>query len=112
MLELSKQDDVAVVSIQVEFIELTELSDFKQDVNRVIKSHPSLIIDFSKVRFLDSAGLGALVAIKRQSTQSQGKLCLCGLKGQVREILTLTQLDKIFHIGDTKEDALSILQNS
>jgi anti-sigma B factor antagonist len=53
-------------------------------------------IDLSQTTFLDSCGLGALVALHKTACSRQGRLRLLNPLPPVRQILELTQLDRVF----------------
>lgn len=63
-----------------------------------------ILIDLSQVRFLDSSGLGTLVAWFKMANQHQGKVVFCGFTEYVRKIVGYAKLDKIFTIADTLEE--------
>ncbi len=58
----------------------------------------AILIDFSNITFMDSSGLGALVATLQQVRKQEAQLYLCSLNDQVSIILELTKMDKIFDI--------------
>ena len=62
------------------------------------KGQASLLIDMSKVDYIDSAGLGMLVALKKRALRNGGNIRLHGLQGLVGELFELTQLTKMFEI--------------
>ncbi len=55
-------------------------------------------VDLSQATFLDSCGLGALVALHKTARRRQGTLRLRNPQPQVQQILGLTRLDKIFEL--------------
>lgn len=57
-----------------------------------------MVLDLSKVDFLPSASLGVLVKLQNESRQGGLRFMIVGLQPQVREVMTLTQLDKLFDI--------------
>ncbi|MBN2718017.1 MAG: STAS domain-containing protein [Deltaproteobacteria bacterium] len=63
-------------------------------------------LDLGKVSFVDSSGLGALVAILKK-IGSEGALRLWGLTPEVKSVFELTQLYKVFDIYELEQDALS-----
>ncbi len=55
-------------------------------------------IDLSEATFLDSCGLGALVALQKTARSRKGTLRLRNPQPQVQQLLGLTRLDKIFEV--------------
>lgn len=66
---------------------------------------PALILDFSDVPFMDSAGLGALVAANVAGQKAARKLALVGLNTQVRTLLEMTHVAQLFLICPTIHEA-------
>ncbi|QGG48746.1 STAS domain-containing protein [Heliorestis convoluta] len=64
----------------------------------VEKGHSRFIINMESLDFIDSAGLGVLVAIHKRARQQGGELILQGIKGMVKEVFELTRLTKVFNI--------------
>src|SRR5215472_3611337 len=72
---------------------------------------PALIIDFSGVPFIDSAGLGALVAANIAGQKAERKLALIGLNAQVRALLDMTRVAQLFKIYATVNEAETALSS-
>lgn len=53
-------------------------------------------VDLKEVDYMDSSGLGVLVAIQKRARQQGGEVVLVGANGPVKEIIELTRLNKIF----------------
>jgi anti-sigma B factor antagonist len=64
-----------------------------------------IAIDLSRVEFLDSSGLGALVSLLKE-VRPTGDVVLYGAKPSVAEILRLTHLDAVFHCARGRDEAL------
>ncbi len=56
------------------------------------------IVDLSRIEFIDSSGLVALVTGLNAAAQSGTRLVLCGLRPCARLIFEITQLDRAFAI--------------
>lgn len=65
-----------------------------------------VVLDVSKVTFLPSLSIGALVSFLTEFKQAGRRFLLVGLQPPVREVLAVTRLDKIFEIYDGVDDAL------
>ncbi|HET9127090.1 MAG TPA: STAS domain-containing protein [Propionibacteriaceae bacterium] len=66
---------------------------------------PRVVVDLSSVSFMDSSGLGALVAGLKRARQAQGDLRISGANEQVLTVLRLTNLDRVLRPRDTVEEA-------
>ncbi|UZQ53775.1 STAS domain-containing protein [Trichothermofontia sichuanensis B231] len=59
---------------------------------------PAILVDLSQVVFVDSSGLGALVSCLKLARAAQCQLAICGLNDQVKMLLELTSMDRVFKI--------------
>jgi anti-sigma B factor antagonist len=64
-----------------------------------------VVVDLTAVTFLDSSGLGALIAGLKATRQAGGDLRMTGANEQVRTVLRLTNLDRVLRPHDTLEAA-------
>ncbi len=69
------------------------------------ESAAALIIDFSGVPFMDSAGLGALVGARVALQKANRQLALAGLNTQVSALLDMSKVSQFFRILPTVEEA-------
>jgi len=65
-----------------------------------------LIVDLSNVEYMDSSGLGALVALLKRVRESGGQMPLAGAKPRVRRLFEITGLDQIFSLHEDVPAAL------
>ena len=68
---------------------------------------PRVVIDMEGVSFVDSTGLGSVIAVLKQLRTKQGELRLAAPNQQVRVVLELTTLDRVFPYYATLEEALA-----
>jgi anti-sigma B factor antagonist len=66
-----------------------------------------VVIDMEGVSFVDSTGLGSVISALKQLRSSQGELRLAAPNQQVRVVLELTTLDRVFPYYATVEEALT-----
>jgi anti-anti-sigma factor len=72
-------------------------------------SHADLLIDFQDVSFMDSSGFGALVMALKRVRQSDRQLYLCNLNGQLKLVLELTSMDRVFTVFESRTDCQDFL---
>ena len=74
-----------------------------QEGERDVKNY---VIDLEKVDFMDSAGLGTLIAILKRVTERGGDLKIACLQKKPRMVFEITRAYKVFEIYDSVEDAI------
>jgi anti-sigma B factor antagonist len=70
-------------------------------------AEPSLIVNLSEVSFLDSTGIGTLVAGLNRAVQFGGTLTLVCDHERILKLFRITGLDSVFAIRSTVEDAIA-----
>ena len=81
-----------------------QFKDRMRDLTRA-SAAPRVVLDMSTVAFLDSSGLGAVVAVLKALAPDR-KLELSGLTPTVQKVFRLTRMDSIFTIHDVVPDGL------
>jgi anti-sigma B factor antagonist len=71
-----------------------------------------LVIDLSRVRFMDSTAIHVVVAAARELRQRLGKLALVAADPNVRRLVELTRLDLMAPLFESREAALRSLLDS
>jgi anti-sigma B factor antagonist len=64
----------------------------------ITPAHTVLEIDFSAITFLDSSGLGALIALHKTLRSQNGTLRLVNPTPSASQIIELTRLHRVFEI--------------
>jgi anti-sigma B factor antagonist len=70
----------------------------------------NLLLNFEGVEFLSSAALNKLISLNNKAKQAGGKLRLCNLRAEIKEVFTITKLDRVFDIRKTEADAIDAFQ--
>ncbi len=66
-----------------------------------------VVVDLSDVEFIDSTGLGALVAAWRRSKERGGSLRVAGATGNVQAVLEITELDVVLDRHERVSEAVA-----
>jgi anti-sigma B factor antagonist len=90
----------------IQFLDVSNAPDFKSSVLPAMELAAVVALDLSKIDFMDSTGLGAMVACLRQVEARSGRLYLCNLGPKVRSLFELVRLYKVFDIVNTREECL------
>jgi anti-anti-sigma factor len=75
-----------------------------QDAIRA-KQAPTLILDFTSVPYVDSAGIGALVGAYVTHNKEGRKLALVGVSDRIHTALQVTHVEQFFRFFNTVADA-------
>ncbi|MEG6551088.1 STAS domain-containing protein [Desulfocurvibacter africanus] len=70
------------------------------------KGQKRMVADLSGLEYISSAGLRSILVVGKRLKASGGGLSLCGLKGMVQEVVTVSGFATIFPIHDTVDKAL------
>jgi anti-sigma B factor antagonist len=108
---VDKVGDVTVAVIPVDELDASNSGEFKRDIAPVLQANTKLVLDLSRLSFVDSSGLGAMLSCLRQVSAKAGDLKLCGLSKQVRALFELVRMHRIFDIYGTREQAVSAFQS-
>jgi anti-sigma B factor antagonist len=66
-----------------------------------------LLINFDRIQQVSSAALGKLVKLIGRAQAVRGRLKLCSLHPDLRQVFRITRLDRIFEIYETEDEALA-----
>jgi anti-sigma B factor antagonist len=92
------------VRVEQQQLDARNAAEFKVALQELSpEQFSTLVLDLSEVRFVDSTGMGAIVACSKK-LQEPGRLLLLKPQPAVRELLRLTRLDRFFEVLD-HEDA-------
>ena len=66
------------------------------------------VIDISKLRYINSSGIGVLITILTKFRNKGGEVYLLNPSESVQKLLVITKLNAIFQISKSEEEALAL----
>ena len=99
--------DVTVVDVDGQLIVGNRHELKRMVLDEVEGGARSLVIDFARTGYIDSSGLGVLVALSKKIREVGGDLRLTSLSHDLRTLFELTRLNTLFDIRDTLEGVLA-----
>ena len=93
-------------------IDISTVSRLRERLFELADSGGTLIVDLNRVTFIDSAGLGALVAVARRADAHGGSLHAVCSQQHTRKLLWLTGVDRRIPLTATVDGALMLLRAS
>ncbi len=104
--EISHHNDVTVVEVTGQLI-VANRQELKDDVLKLLDAGSrKFLIDFRDTAYIDSSGLGVLVSLSKKIREKGGEIRLSNLNEDLRTLFELTKLDTLFHIAETRDQAL------
>jgi anti-sigma B factor antagonist len=107
-MEITKSDVASAAVLQLQGrLTMVAAPQLRAEVERSVReARPRVVVDLTGVEFVDSSGLGALVAGLKTARQAGGDLRIAAAGDQVRTVLGLTNLDRVLRNHGSVEDAL------
>lgn len=90
-------------------ITLTTLFGFR-DAIRAEKTAKVVILDFSQVPYVDSAGVGAIVNAHVSLVNSGRRLLLVAVQDRIRTLMRVTRVEEVLSISPTLPEAQASIQ--
>ena len=105
-----KHQSIGVAEL-VEFPARTDAAvapEAREEIKELLQSgRARMIIDLTRVRFIDSSGLSVLVTAHKAVASANGEVVLLGPTPEVRSLLELTRLHRLFRVFETVESAVA-----
>lgn len=103
--------NIAVLHIRGNLMGGRETEELREKVYSLIADKINkVVIDLSKVKWLNSTGLGALMACHATLVNNKGSIKLANATDRVESLLMVTQLIKIFENYETVDRAVASFQ--
>jgi anti-sigma B factor antagonist len=101
-------DGVSVVALDGRIVLGEESNALREKVKSMIaEGKKKIVLNMDNITFIDSAGLGTLVAA-HHSVKSQGaSMRLCHLGSKFQEVLQITKLLTVFDVYNTEAEAVA-----
>lgn len=106
-VDVERRGDSAVVSLigSCEMLESERLTECM--VTLAQESTKVIAVDLSRLEFIESTGLGAIIAGHLRLRHHQGELRLVGPQKPILRLLELTRLTQLFHVYPSVDAALT-----
>lgn len=106
-LELRKRNNILIVGFKRKVnLNYANVEAFKSQILSALTPGMSVILDFAKLDFIDSAGLTVLIYLRKKILESNGTLKLANVGEKIIKLMEITRLHRIFEIHDSLESAI------
>ncbi|RJP24089.1 MAG: anti-sigma factor antagonist [Candidatus Omnitrophota bacterium] len=92
-------------------LDWTTIAVFSSAIKQAIRlGARKILLDFSLTDYMGSAGVRAMIDVMREVESAKGKLILCSLNDNLKELFHIVQFDKVFTIFEKDSEALDAFQ--
>jgi len=108
-IKLEMDNEVVILKLIGNLV-ASSVEELKVQIAKLIeKKYLFILLDMAKIDFIDSSGLGACIAIKRDLAVNVGLLACMGLTENVRKVFRMTHADQKIMVFDTRQNAIGAL---
>ena len=106
-VKVENKNGLTVCCIEGE-VDINSSPAIKKSFDKLIASKtPKIIVNLSKVTYVDSSGLATLVEVLKNMRSYGGKLRLTNMSSKVKSLFEITKLEKLFEIIADEAEAIS-----
>lgn len=109
-IQISETGDVTVVRfLERKILDAASIQEMGEELFALVEkqNRKKLLLDFANVEFLSSAALNKLIVLDKKVKANGGRLKLCELKPEIREVFVITRLTQLFEINENESAALA-----
>lgn len=114
-MEISRQmiDGVLVLRLDFERLDTKMAPDLKAEFLQALgENYINILVNFEKVKYADSSGLGALLLGTRQTREHGGQFKICCSNGRILQLIEIAKLEKHIINYESEKEALKSFSES
>lgn len=107
-IKQNPQDDVMVLELSGKIMGGPDFEKFKDEITAILEAgSKKVVLDLGGVPWINSTGLGILITGYHSVKAAEGQLKICNVKERVLSIFYISQLENIFDVFETREEAIA-----
>jgi anti-sigma B factor antagonist len=105
------ENDIAVLTLKGDLLGEPDTSNLREKIHSLVGDDmKKVIIDLGGVNYMNSSGLGTLIAALTTMRNASGELRLANIGGKVQNLFVVTKLVKVFDTYETLDRAIASFQ--
>lgn len=100
-------NDITIVTVRGDIVLSGKGSVLAERIRALVaQSRRHIVLDLSDVRYVDSNGIGELMAASNAAQNRGGAVRLCGVTGPLKDLLVITGLLNVFACFEKEAEAI------
>jgi anti-sigma B factor antagonist len=105
-LTTTTKDGILVVGCSGRIVFGEESTLLREKLKAALLENKRILLDLGEVNYIDSGGLGTLVALRTSALNAGGTIKLANLTKRVGDLLQVTKLLTVFDVYNSEAEAL------
>jgi anti-anti-sigma factor len=108
-LMIQKFGDVYIIEfLDASILDQVRVENIRTELDGIVEKAgvPKILLSFDHVTHISSAVLGVLMSLDKKAKAKKGEIRLSNINPTIRQVFTITKLDKILKIYPTSEEAM------
>lgn len=105
-LDTRTKDGVLIVDCAGRIVFGEESSLLRETVKKAVSENNKIVLNLGDVSYIDSGGLGTLVALRTTAQNAGGTIKLTNLTKRVGDLLQVTKLLTVFDVYNSEAEAI------
>ena len=108
-ITVSDNNGISVVRfVDKKIVDSGSIEQLGEELNSLVTvdKRNKVLLNFDSVEFMSSAALNKLISLNTKVKAAAGRLKLCCLRAVIKEVFTITRLDRVFDLRKSEEEAI------
>lgn len=105
-VSIEQEEGTTIVTLRGDSVTAANAASLKAQLMPLFTPQAQIVLDMQAIRFVDSAGIGVIMACIKSLKSMNGSMRLCQVTGPVIALFKLVKLDRLLDIHAGREEAV------
>lgn len=106
--DIDTKDNICIITCQGRLMDKAEAAELTNEIdNSLIDGLKYFVVDFAKLDYISSSGLGFFINLLTRIRNHGGELVLTEIGEKIKQLMLITKLNSVFTITEKRGDALA-----
>ncbi|MCS6988521.1 MAG: STAS domain-containing protein [Chloroherpetonaceae bacterium] len=104
----SEKGGVAILHLKGDLLGGPDIAEFKNKIKSLLDAgKKNILIDMADVTYVNSSGIGMLIAGMTSVAQAGGKFKICNVEKNIKNVFVITNLIRVFETFNSIDEAIA-----